>query len=67
MFRGKLHAIPYRNSTPVSFRSRISLTQRARITQPSTCASMSSVAAAADAPEETQFAALADYAVDEFM
>jgi hypothetical protein len=66
MFRGNLHASPYRNSSPVSFRSRISLTQRARITQPSTCASMSSVAAAADAPGE-EFAALASYAVDEFM
>ena len=34
-------------------------------TQPSTLASISSVAGAADAPEE--FAALADYAVDDFM
>ena len=68
MFRGILHAISNENSpSSVSLPNSLETSHRAlRRTQPiHTLASMSSVAAAADAPEE--FAALADDAVDDFM
>ena len=65
MARRELHAISNENS-PFLF------SQRSRILEPRraptaihTLGSMSSAAAAADAPEE--FAALAEYAVDDFM
>ena len=68
MFRGTLHAISEENSpSSVSLPNSLETSHRAlRRTQPiHTLASMRSVAAAADAPEE--FAALADDAVDDFM
>lgn len=69
MFRGKLHAIPNRNSSPVSFRSRISLTQRARITQPS-CIHMRLDELRCCGCRRSRRgvrSARRDYAVDEFM
>ena len=62
--------MPYRMKTlPLLFRSRIlwrhPIALRKNAAHPHTLASMSSVAAAADAPEE--FTALADDAVDDFM
>ena len=67
MFRGNLHAISNENSPFLfSLRSRIIWRHRAPTHAAiHTLASMSSAAAADDAPEE--FAALADYAVDDFM
>ena len=67
MFRGILHAISKNSPSSVSLPNSLETSHRAlRRTQPiHTLASMSSVAAAADAPEE--FTALADDAVDDFM
>ena len=65
MSRRELHALSNENSPfPFSRRSRI-LEPRRAPTAIHTLGSMSSAAAAADAPEE--FAALAEYAVDDFM
>ena len=68
MFRGILHAISNENSpSSVSLPNSLETSYRAPMNaaHPHTLALMSSVAAAADAPEE--FAALANDAIDDFM